>query len=241
MGNGSGHERQSPGLAAISGLVFELGQERDLEIVEIMVISRQFPATTILHLGFDNVPVFIVVETVSRDGRCDGGHERWWVEILRVGMRDMVRGQRSFAGAALVVSLCDVSSVHNLWNQLRVAYIGVAILAHMAHRHFIHARGDGRDAAATAAAAGAGAGAGASPRGCGSRIEMAQCDAAILVFGRHFLPFLNLWNTGAPDGVERIGDGLTSLHVPQFEEGDRNKAGTTETTDRFGDKPFGVG
>lgn len=114
MGNWSGHERQSAGFATVPGLVFELGQKGDLEVVKIMVISRQFPATAILHLGFDDIPVFIVVETVSRNRGCDGGHERWWVEILRVGMRDVVRGQRSFTGVALMESLCAVSSVLHL-------------------------------------------------------------------------------------------------------------------------------
>lgn len=110
MGNWSGHKRQSASFATVPGLVLELGQKGDLEVVEIMVISRQFPATAILHLGFNDIPVFIIVETVSRNRRCDWGHERWWVEILRVGMRDVVRGQRSFTGVALMESLYVVSS-----------------------------------------------------------------------------------------------------------------------------------
>lgn len=74
-----------------------------------------------------------------------------------------------------------------------------------------------------------------------SRVNLAKGNATVLILGRHLLPLLNLGHTGAIDGFQRIGNGLTGLHIPQLEEGDGDETGTAETTDGFGDKPFGVG
>ena len=104
-----------------------------------------------------------------------------------------------------------------------------AILAHAArtgvrcaHRHLIHARGHGDDAAA---------------RG----LELAQGDTAVLVFGGHLLPLLHLGDAGAAHCLQRIGHGLTTLHVAQFDKGDGNQARTPEAPDGLGHEPFGVG
>ena len=74
-----------------------------------------------------------------------------------------------------------------------------------------------------------------------SRVNLAKGNATVLILGRHLLPLLNLGHTGAIDGFQRIGNGLTGLHIPQLEEGDGDETGTPETTDGFGDKPFRIG
>lgn len=102
-------------------------------------------------------------------------------------------------------------------------YLGLAILTHLtltSDGHLVHARRDGLHRRAT------------------SGVDLAQRDAAVLVFGRHLLPFLHLRHAGTPHSFKRIGDRLTCLHIAKFEEGNGDETRATQATDRFGDKPF---
>lgn len=72
VGNGAGHKWQSARPATVACLILKLSQEIDLEIIKVMVVSRQLPASTILHLDLNDVPVFIIVEAISGNGGSDG-------------------------------------------------------------------------------------------------------------------------------------------------------------------------
>ena len=98
--------------------------------------------------------------------------------------------------------------------------------------HLIHATCHGRNTATTAAAAAAG--------GTGG-INLAQVDAAVFVLCGHLLPLLDLGHASASNGFERVGHGLTGLHILQLKERDGNQTGTPQATYGFGDEPFGVG
>lgn len=106
------------------------------------------------------------------------------------------------------------------------AYINVATLTHLtlvAHGHVFHARVDSHHVATAV-----------------TSLDFAQCDTAVFVFRRHFLPLLNLGNTGASHRVKRVGHSLSALHITQLDERNGNQAWAAETTDGFGDKPLRV-
>lgn len=106
MGDGAGHEGQGAGPAAIAGLLLELGQKGDLEVVEIVVVSRQLPAAPILHLGLNNIPILVVIEAISRYRGGDGGNEGLLVALWRLGhVRDGI-----FASIAIVIALYAISA-----------------------------------------------------------------------------------------------------------------------------------
>lgn len=73
-----------------------------------------------------------------------------------------------------------------------------------------------------------------------SSLNLAQGNAAILILRSHLFPLLHLGNPRAPHRTKRVGHGLSALHVAQFEKGNWNQPRASETTDRFGDKPFRV-
>lgn len=60
-------------LLRVARLDGELGQQGDLEVVEVFVVSRQLPPLAVLELGFDNKPVLVfrkaVLRNLSRNGR----------------------------------------------------------------------------------------------------------------------------------------------------------------------------
>ena len=81
VGHRTGHEGQGARTTTVAGFVVELGEQGNLEVIEIVIVSRQLPASTVLHLGFDDVPILVIVETVSWDGRRHGCQE--WLVTLR--------------------------------------------------------------------------------------------------------------------------------------------------------------
>lgn len=138
----------------------------------------------------------------------------------------MLVGEASLTGFARMITLSHVSLDEYTLASV-CTYVGTAILTHVAivHRHLIHSTSD-RDHSITSS---------------GVAVNLAKSDATVLIFGGHLLPFFNLGNTGASHSLEGIGDSLARLHVAQFNERNGNQARPTETTDRFGDKPFGIG
>jgi hypothetical protein len=68
----TGHEWQSSWFAPIACLLLKLGQQSNLEIIKVVVVSRQLPAATVFHLDFNDVPVLIIVEAVPRDRGSNG-------------------------------------------------------------------------------------------------------------------------------------------------------------------------
>lgn len=133
VGNGAGHEGQGPWLASVPGLFFKLRQERDLKVIKVMIVSGELPAATVLHLRLDDVPVFIVVEAVARNGRGDRGHQGLVVAVHRL-VRHMLC-ERTLAGIAMMVALTGrvstaIPGIPNGVGRESVAtHIGIAVLA----------------------------------------------------------------------------------------------------------------
>jgi hypothetical protein len=70
-----------------------------------VIVSSQFPATTIIHLGFDNVPIFIIVETIPGNRGSDRSGE-WLVKVIWC-LVDRLLGKRCLARIAVMVSLVE--------------------------------------------------------------------------------------------------------------------------------------
>lgn len=72
-------------------------------------------------------------------------------------------------------------------------------------------------------------------------LNLAQGDAAVLIFGRHLLPLLDLGHASASHRLQGVSHRLTGLHIAQFDKRDGNQPRAAQTTDRFRDEPFRVG
>src|ERR1700722_2933884 len=65
MSKGARHERQGPWLSFVPGFFLELCQQRDLEVVKVVIVSQQLPVTAIFHFSFNNVPILVVIKAVT--------------------------------------------------------------------------------------------------------------------------------------------------------------------------------
>lgn len=65
----------------------ELLEKSNLEIIEILVITREFPVPAVFKLAFDDVPIFVVFKAVP-------------------GNRCGYRGVKGTLGLAVVTTLC---------------------------------------------------------------------------------------------------------------------------------------
>src|SRR6478609_7445141 len=71
-------------------------------------------------------------------------------------------------------------------------------------------------------------------------LKLAQCDAAVLVFRGHLLPFFHLWNTSTLYGVTRVCNCLIACHITNLDKGNGDESWATQSTDGLGHEPLGV-
>lgn len=76
--------------------------------------------------------------------------------------------------------------------------------------------------------------------GSAADLELPECDAGVLVVGRHLLPFLDLGNSCPPDRILRIDHRCVARHVSNLYKGHWDQARPAEATDGLCDKPLGV-
>jgi hypothetical protein len=75
----------------------------------------------------------------------------------------------------------------------------------------------------------------------GGAVKLAQRDAAVLVLGRHLLPFLNPGHSCSFHSILGVVYCRVRRHVPNLDKRHGNETRSTKPTDRLGDKPLGVG
>ena len=98
------HERkQSLASRRRLSLFRELLQKCDLEVIEFLIRAGELPPSSVLHLTFDNVPIFVILEDVSRYACGDWGKEL----ALRVAIVAVLHAS---AALSLVMTLSITSS-----------------------------------------------------------------------------------------------------------------------------------